>query len=74
MVRVELEGTETLAPLDSDAQVNVVSLEFARKLHLPISKNFDVSGIGYDGQSSVFYGVVRNAKVTLADVAVITEP
>jgi hypothetical protein len=34
-----------LALLDSGAEVNVVSLEFARKMHMPISKNFDVSGL-----------------------------
>jgi hypothetical protein len=45
VVRVELEGTDTLALLDSGAQVNVVSLEFARKLHMPISKNLDISGL-----------------------------
>jgi hypothetical protein len=33
---------------------------------MPISKNFDVSGIGYGGQSSAFYGTVRSAKVTMA--------
>ena len=50
----------------------MISLEFARELHLPVSKNLDVSGIGYDGQSSVFYSVVRSTKVTLADVTIIT--
>lgn len=45
VVRVELEGTDTLALLDSGAQVNVVLLEFARKLHMPISKNLDISGL-----------------------------
>lgn len=47
----------------------MVSLEFARKLHISISKNF---GIGYDGQSSAFYGMVRSAKVTMANVVVTT--
>jgi hypothetical protein len=47
----------------------MVSLEFARKLHVPISKNF---GIEYDGQSSAFYGMVRSARVTMANVVVTT--
>jgi hypothetical protein len=71
-VRVKLNGTETLALLDSGAQVNMVSLKFARKLYLPISKNLNVSGISYNGQSNAFYSVVRSAKMILADVIVIT--
>jgi hypothetical protein len=39
---------------------------------MPVSKNLDASVVGYNGQSSAFYGVVRNAKITISDVAVTT--
>lgn len=58
------------ALLDSGAEVNVMSLELAERLHLPIHGHGSVQAIGFDGTANSFLGVIKDLQINVQGVVV----
>jgi hypothetical protein len=71
-VAVSIGGMETVALVDSGAQINAMHLGLARKIGLPISTQGGISAVSYTGEMSEFYGIVRNVEVSIGEATIVT--
>jgi hypothetical protein len=63
--KVQINGHEVTALLDTGAEVSVMSYELARKLQLPITHTFSVSMAGATGRARRFLGLCEDVPIDI---------
>jgi hypothetical protein len=66
--RVQIDGEEVTALIDTGAEVSVMSSDLAEKLRLPISRTFSVTMAGATGMTKRFLGLCEDVPIDIGKI------
>ena len=66
--RVQIDGEDVTALIDTGAEVSVMSSDLAEKLRLPISRTFSVNMAGATGKTKRFLGLCEDVPIDIGKI------